>query len=310
MFRKKSYTAIRVPSISQIILVCDEQGNKTYIVHTAQDFGKYMLMPKSELDELVRQGIVSSLTWRKPDEWKGRIAEILQKKPCKPETTQSLQESNYYTRENVLYDLRAFAIKAGIDCIADMKMDNIKSTEITCRNGKTLKGQAYCANAALALGFSETYREASSFDRVVLVKLFMIAGIKAIGNSDYYDLNNVRHDLYAFAHQLGPGKTPLDLDTSNMKGLKITCSSGQTISHDGYLLRAARALGIEESEQKKTLVELLRIAGFELIGHPDYYHPTNIRRDLQAFAKELGPDKTIDDLTLSKDNNVQQRYKN
>ncbi len=61
MMRQTSYTAVEVPKIDRCILICDEEGNITFVFDTARlrEIGVstdvLVNMPKPELDELIQQ---------------------------------------------------------------------------------------------------------------------------------------------------------------------------------------------------------------------------------------------------------------
>jgi hypothetical protein len=78
MLRGQSYRSIVVPTLNKTILVCDEEGNRTFVVHTADMAESFTELSKDELKEITTYGMVSDLVWGEPEEWKLKLAELLQ----------------------------------------------------------------------------------------------------------------------------------------------------------------------------------------------------------------------------------------
>jgi plasmid maintenance system antidote protein VapI len=77
MLRSQSYRSIVVPTLNKTILVCDEEGNRTFVVHTADMAESFIELTKEELKEIMNYGMVSDLVWCEPNEWKQRLMELL-----------------------------------------------------------------------------------------------------------------------------------------------------------------------------------------------------------------------------------------
>lgn len=84
MVRKLSYFIFDIPSIQKLVLVNDEEGNATFIIHKAreEEWKNYMKMTKSELSEM-SYDIVSSFNYPNKEKegheerWKEKIKDIL-----------------------------------------------------------------------------------------------------------------------------------------------------------------------------------------------------------------------------------------
>lgn len=91
MVRKLSYLVFNVPSIGKLVLVNDEEGNATFIIHKAEEeeWKDYMKKTKEELSKMP-YNLVSSINY--PDKnkegheerWKGKISDLILRGPLLP----------------------------------------------------------------------------------------------------------------------------------------------------------------------------------------------------------------------------------
>ena len=228
----------------------------------------------------------------------------------------SPRDRAYYSdTENTRRDLEAFAWALGEDKTpTDLSTDNLPSIFAICSNGEISRGTKWLSNAAVALGLVKNSTEVGGKASEMLKILLSTAGYKVAEHSPrdkayYSDPENTRRDLEAFAWELGEDKTPLDLTTSNLERIRVLCANGEKVKGITWLLNAAVALGLAKNtheaggKRAKTLKTLLYTAGYnapEYLRDWAYYSdPENTRRDLEAFAWELGEDKTPLDLTTS-----------
>jgi len=238
----------------------------------------------------------------------GFYAESDVRQACK-DLLNPLNAAYFQNLENVRADLTAFAKELGPDkSPADLSTGNIPSLSITTQSGQTIRGKTYLAHAAIALGFAKGAKEASSQLAKTLKHLLRLVGHDIpehfpLNEAYFQNLENVRVDLTAFAKELGPDKSPIDLTTRNIISLSITAQNRQAIKGGTYLYHAAKALGFAEgakeanSQRAKTLKHLLTLAGFNLLDTSYFQNQEYVKADLTAFAKALGPDKSPKDLS-------------
>jgi len=77
MLRQQSYRSFIIPSLNKMILVCDEEGNKTLIVHTLENLESIRKMKKSEWKHLIEEQLADTLIWCDPEAWKIRLMDFL-----------------------------------------------------------------------------------------------------------------------------------------------------------------------------------------------------------------------------------------
>ncbi len=317
MIRQKSYRAIIIPSLQRTILVCDEEGNRTFVAYGIDNIERFYRLRKSKLRELVEEGLLADLVWCESDEWQLKLMELLNAKPKiktgikKKGNAPQLEKSSmprdkeYYSNpEYVRSDLERFTEELGEwETPLDVNTGNISKLEITCSNGEKVKGATYLLNAGVALGMAKGIKEAQSKQAEILKTLLKTAGYE-VRDKDYYSSPEyMRADLEAFAQQLGEWETPLDLSTSNIVKFEITCSNGEKVKGTTYLLNAGVALGIAKnakeagSKQAEILKTLLKTVGYEIKEYKprdkEYYsNLEHVRSDLEALAEQLGKGKT------------------
>ncbi|MFA7685271.1 MAG: hypothetical protein WCX95_00540 [Candidatus Gracilibacteria bacterium] len=116
-------------------------------------------------------------------------------------------------------------------------------------------------------------------------------------NAKYFTDENIRHDLQAYADDLGLEGIE-SLNTENLFSVKIKCVNGEEVSGRTYLSRAGIVFGLASSSrdvQRGKYLEILNLlkkkSGIEvkkyLPMNAEYFTDENIRHDLQAYADDL-----------------------
>ena len=325
MVRNLSYRAIVILEINCSILVCDEEGNKTFVIYSANKIEQFYNLKKCELSKLENSNLVASLIWQEAEVWQAKLAALLIAAPLidgSADKQSDLRDKKYY--ENPIYlrvDFEEFARELGEGkTVFDLCVGNIYSKRIICHNGEKVSGQVYLIDAGEALGIiSKGERKEGNKMRVDILKiLFKNAGIELRGKKYYENPEYVKKDLRVFAKELGEGKAPTDLSTWNMASLEIICCNGEKVKGTRYLSNAGIALGIAKESRKslknmyKTLNILLEKAGYEAKAlipsnkayseyaaeEKDYYgNSAYIKKDLEAFVNELDEGAEVDNLT-------------
>ncbi len=81
MVRKTSYVSFFVKEIGKLVLVCDEGGNATFIIHkkdAEETWGEQVLKTKEQHKERLGTGEVTYIEWSgDPDSWKERVSQFL-----------------------------------------------------------------------------------------------------------------------------------------------------------------------------------------------------------------------------------------
>ncbi len=66
MMRGQTYVAFFIPALKKIVLVCNEEGNRTFVVHrveTTKDITSYTALTKEELKDLKPDAEVTNVIW-------------------------------------------------------------------------------------------------------------------------------------------------------------------------------------------------------------------------------------------------------
>jgi|GEM_PF-2606661 len=124
----------------------------------------------------------------------------------------------------------------------------------------------------------------------------------------FMNAENVKADLEAFAALLGDDKSLIDLSYNSTRTLKIKCASGLELSGDAYIIRAGETLGLAKNAVDarnvtgKILLALKKNAGLDVKEYVpldgQYFNDADkVKKDLSAYAVELGEGKTLGDLT-------------
>ena len=292
MMRKEPYRLVIIPKLNRMILLCEEEGNRSFVICTAQHSEQYRLLSKNELKELVFTGEVKDLQWCDPKKWKIKLIEFLltetetfkendifpkkEKEESESKEDFLVRDKEYYSNPfYVLSDLITYAKELGPDKTPlDLTTTNIKKMSVTCCNGEKVSCRRYLSNAGVQLKLFKNAPEAGNNLKIILNRLLLTAGydipeIKKPDferNKDYYENPKyVRKDLIAFAEELGSGKTPLDLTISNISLLSITCCNGEEVVGVTYLRNAKKELELSENTTLSIVLNrLLRKAGYDV----------------------------------------------
>jgi hypothetical protein len=304
--RKLSYNALVSKQLGKLILVCDEGGNRTFVLHTTDQPERFWKMTKTELKALSISGEASELPWSNPAEWTQKLQTFLLSE-FRPNPSSCPMDAPYFTKtENIRKDLGAYASsqKCPIEELTTLKMRNSK--DIPCANGEKLKGHAYLLRFAVAMGMAKTQAEASSTPAIILDQLKCRIGIEIperkshpkMDSAYFADAGKVRKDLEAFATKCECAVEALI--PSQITEFEIVCSNGEEVKGHSYLRRAAVGLKLVKTQTQsdflpsKTVDQLKRAVGIEVPERKTYpemdkayfENPDHIRADLHAFASE------------------------
>lgn len=157
--RGKSYIMIVATPIDRCILVCEEEGNRTFVIYNAEDPKKYGGMTKQELLSL-KGSETQDLCWYTEEFWKRRLGTLLNF-PDAEKANEMVNWKEYFKNTDYIqHDLEAFAKVAGVP-IEKINTGNIRDKHIHCVSGERVHGLKYMRRAAVALGFAQTHSEAS-----------------------------------------------------------------------------------------------------------------------------------------------------
>lgn len=107
MMRKMSYKAFLLPQLGKLVLVCDEEGNATYLVNNVRgerNWQQFINRSKSELRSLVDQGEVAVVSYPGDSEvWKSQISTLLSEEAFEPleSDDESAQMENALSMETI-----------------------------------------------------------------------------------------------------------------------------------------------------------------------------------------------------------------
>lgn len=77
MMRGLSYRMIVIPNFDKTVLICDEEGNRTFVIFDAQNYQNYFNLQKSQLQNFVENGQAMDFIWTNPVTWKEKLEEVL-----------------------------------------------------------------------------------------------------------------------------------------------------------------------------------------------------------------------------------------
>ena len=340
MMRKTSYVLIKIPQLNKMVLVCDEEGNRTFVVYTLENEAKFINMLKDKLKE---DPLVQHFVWNSDiDAWKIKLMNLLTmanpewpKAETKPPVKEKpvienkkivKMDAEYFTPENVKADLKAFACTLGAGKTPlDINTNNIRGKEAFCSNCELVKWYTYMERARSMFGFVTYFKKseerknkrAVNNRKKIINKLLITAGYKVEEymeypkmDVEYYTAKNVKADLEAYAKKLGKGKTMMNITTANVTCIQVVCSNGEPVKGQKYLSHAGKILGFGKSDkevhkkQAEILKKLFKIAGYEIKEYPkmdaEYFTAKNVSADLEAYAKKIGEDKSPLDITVYK----------
>ncbi|MFC1615831.1 hypothetical protein ACFL21_01710 [Patescibacteria group bacterium] len=323
MMRELSYQMIVVPELSRVILVCEEEGNRTFV---RKGINNLPSLYRSSKDELKNNPNVKNLIWGDSKNWKKLLKDFLtdsfDEESVSKDIDYTSRDENYYRNsEMVKRELDGFAQQLGLESFTDLTTSNRHTRKkVRCLNGEELFFRKYLAKAGIALGMVANANDAYSMTSHILNELLRIASNedpllnekfsedflryiedkqkkKELSPRDdvyYSDSEKVRADLDDFVKQYDLG-SPLELSTSDtVISNKITCSNGDELSFETYLRHAGFALGMAGSVTEAQSIlpsiikKLLKIAGYELRDEEYYTDSKKVKKDLDELAKQCG----------------------
>ena len=287
MRRSESYLLIRIPEWDRMILLCEEEGNRTFVIHSNKDPERYRSMSKNELMAL--KGIeLEELAWCGPAEWEGELQALLQEDLSKREApARGTPEKDYFNSfQWVRKDLEHFAKALGeAASVFTLNASNSSSLSAVTAKGELISWELYLSRAGVALGLAETNREARSHKALILSNLRAVAKYLDMTATYFENPEGVRYDLKEFEKLLPKGEDVLDLNTAKMRALKIKASNGETLTGDVYLKRAGT-----------TLAALQKKAGYKPLDATYFEDLENLRKDFESLKEAQGL-RVVQDLT-------------
>lgn len=265
MFRKTPYCCFVICEIERLILVCEEEGNQTFVVDTSKNPEKspknWYMKTKSQLKECQE---VRELRWTSDEAaWKTELKELLLNKEIevKGKKLFPMHREYFFNPGYVKYDLLAYARALGEGkSVADLNTHVIQSLKIICCNGEHVTGNTWLRRAGVALGVAKNTAEAQKHRAEILERLLEVAGFIVMNEQYFSNPEHVKYDLLAYATVLGQGKSVADLNTKNMQSLKIICCNGEQMKGRTWLRRAGVALSVakDQTEAGKHSAAILR----------------------------------------------------
>lgn len=156
--RDTSYRMIVATEIGKIILTCDEEGNRSFVVYSTEDPDQYWRMSKQELLDL-KGKLLQDLAWSEAEDWKDRLKQLLEQDSADIQVEKYIPEEYYRDSDYVRHDLEAYAKTIG-KMIEELSSYNIKLIRVICANGEPVQGATYILRAGVALGLAKNSREA------------------------------------------------------------------------------------------------------------------------------------------------------
>ncbi|MFC1615832.1 hypothetical protein ACFL21_01715 [Patescibacteria group bacterium] len=327
MMRELNYNLVVIPELDRVILVCEEEGNRTFVRQGLADLPAFY---RSSKQELKVQTNVKDFIWTDPKKWKQILGRYLKNDfVTNVDLGEIIRDEKYYRNpEIVRKDLKEFAQQFGLKSMTEINNSKrFARQHIKCRNGEKIYFRRYLSNAGVALGMAKNSGEADCIMFHILQELFRIAGEESQSSYEglsedfstfleskqasetfperdenyYKNSEKVRADLEKIAEECGL-ESPLQLSTANIYTCKeFECFTGELVQFQTYLLQAGKALSlsrnITEAATKKAgiLRKLLRIAGYNIEEYQDrdenyYRNSKKVRADLEAYAEHCGLD--------------------
>jgi hypothetical protein len=305
MMRQEPYYQFVIPRLNRMVLVCEQYGNRTFVIKGSGEKveEKYRKMDKEDL-KASRE--VRHLEWNEnTDEWKEVLRNLLEL-DCAYEISVLIDRAYYENPAYVKADLEAYAAAVGKDVLG-LKISIIKSVEVKCANGESVKGGTYLKNASVKLGLTRNNVEANSMQGEILREMKKLAGYEVPeferDRAYYENPEYVKADLEAYAATIG--KNVLELNAKNISSVEVECVNGELVKGATYIGKAAIHLGLAKNavEAGFKRVEVLKIlkwiAGYEVVEFekevPEferdefyYENPAYVKADLEAYAAAVG----------------------
>lgn len=180
MIRQEPYNLIIIKEKNRMILVCDKEGNKTFVIYESGHGDEWPLKTKDELREDPK---VAHIIWN-PDTEKRKKnlkALILAENPpekmprgegktgpsdapkADPKNVKKHPEMNrtyFENPENAKHDLSGYAKELGEGkTIENLNTENMRKIKGICKNGETVNGNTYLLRAEKALGMGDSQKK-------------------------------------------------------------------------------------------------------------------------------------------------------
>ena len=308
--RKLSYNALVSKQLEKLVLVCDEDRNRTFVVHTAKSPEHFWKMSKAELKTLTESGKASDLSWSNPEEWSQTFRLLMTSNPGMNRSKSTREQAYFLDPQNIRADLEKMAKKIGCK-IERLTAHNICPIQIQCSSGENITGNKYLRRAGVAIGLATNQTETS--ERETLDCLKRAIGIQIPERKTYppmdkayfEDSNKVRADLESIATKRGC--LVEKLTTGKFNNCRFLCSNGEETLGYTYLIRASTAIKTEKQPSRAkgkhkrkiqmvlTLDHLKRAIGIQVPERKTYppmdkayfKDARNIKADLEAVAAKL-----------------------
>jgi len=307
MMRESSYLQIEIPKLKKIVLLNVDYGEATFVVNMSEDYSAWDVLgaKKSELiDEFGAKRILFSEN--QINKWyadlslalfDGEIdgccdADVYAKNRLK-------MDSAYFTPENVMADLEAFAKNMKREVRELNLSSRVVGTSAKCCNGNALTFMAYLVRAGRAI-FAYNKEDAIKNSYKTLKYLLSFIGVEIIPEMDleYFDnVDNLKHDLAGFVLGWGEDKVLEDLSSSiRHKNPTFVCNNGESVMWATYAARFAKVKlnwkAVESTSKANEVIDAMRLAvGLEnkkrFKIERSYFTAENVFYDLKLFAQEI-----------------------
>lgn len=186
-FRRVPYVLFVIEELDRAVLLCEENGNRTFVKAGIENLEDFSFSKKSELK---KRSDVRHFTWSGEENWKENMlgcliddfSEDLPENLSDEVLDDSLEDvpsefqkmdSAYFTEENVRIDLEEFSKELGLTSIDALNTGKaVSKINVKCTNGEIVRFQTSLNRAAKVFGFSRNESKAT------LNKLKELCGIE------------------------------------------------------------------------------------------------------------------------------------
>lgn len=285
MMRTAPYRLIYVHPFSKYVLVANEKREATFV-------GSGIFEPRKKL-EIVRQG-GKKIVHRDDEVWiEGVISALTHDVDLEmsrhANVCESTRDHNYYSRQQVLCDLEAFAVSMDYETPLDLALvSRKKRTMIVCGSGKPISFDTYLRHACIAFGIESNTTEAKRHMKPVLDLLQEIAGLQLLNVAYFSNPSWVREDLISFGIACGRNSIQQIEGARTIARKHIVCCNGQKCSGFQYMRLAAKAMGIDRNcpWEARTFEHLAHIAGCLPFDESYLQNTSFVRSDLIQLLQE------------------------
>ncbi|MDX9970717.1 MAG: hypothetical protein RBS56_02310, partial [Candidatus Gracilibacteria bacterium] len=259
-FRKVPYRLFIIEELDRAVLICEEEGNRTFVKAGLSDLERFSFSRKSELKQM---NDVRSLIWCGVEHFKEKMAELLvldfeEEEEVKIEESNDSKEEyptmdrEYFSEENVRQDLDAYCAKAGLKDVSKLSTsDKFRGLEVVCSNGEPVKFEKYLSSASRVLSYKKL-TNAQALD--ALKKIYGIQiEVREVTKEEYpkmdreyFSEENVRRDLDAYCAKAGLTDVSKLSTSDKFRGLEVVCSNGEPVKFEKYLSSASRVLSYKK----------------------------------------------------------------